>query len=147
MKFLLAAVTAIGVFALTGCTPLVTLDPAADANNPACANVMVRMPDSLDSNDIRATSSQATSAWGNPAAVILRCGLPEVTVSKLTCVTSSGVDWLVDDSKKPSYRFVTFARKPAIEVIVDSTKVAGVTALDELALAVQQIPARDKCLG
>ena len=147
MKFLLAAALAAGTLALTGCSATVSLDPAADANNPACANVVVRLPDSIDNNAKRQTNSQSTAAWGEPTSVILRCGLPEVTVSKLTCVTASGIDWLVDESKKPSYRFITFARKPAIEVIVDSQKVSGVSALDELSQAVSQIPATDKCAG
>jgi len=147
MKFLLAAALAAGTLALTGCSATVSLDPAADANNPACANVVVRLPDSIDNNTKRQTNSQSTAAWGEPTSVIFRCGLPEVTVSKLTCVTASGIDWLVDESKKPSYRFITFARKPAIEVIVDSQKVSGVTALDELSQAVSQIPATDKCAG
>ena len=147
MKFLLAAALAAGTLALTGCSATVSLDPAADANNPACANVVVRLPDSIDNNTKRQTNSQSTAAWGEPTSVIFRCGLPAVTVSKLTCVTTSGIDWLVDESKKPSYRFITFARKPAIEVIVDSQKISGVTALDELSQAVSQIPATDKCAG
>ncbi|MFM2321251.1 MAG: hypothetical protein RL612_398 [Actinomycetota bacterium] len=147
MKFLLAAALTMGTLALSGCTATVSLDPAADANNPACADVVVRLPDSIDALDKRQTNSQSTAAWGEPTGVIFRCGLPPVTVSKLTCVTTSDIDWLVDDSNKPSYRFVTFARTPAIEVIVDSTKVSGVTALDELASAVGHIPASARCAG
>lgn len=147
MKFLLAAALAMGTLALSGCTATVSLDPAADANNPACADVVVRLPDSIENLTKRTTNSQSTAAWGEPTGVIFRCGLAPVTVSKLTCVTTSDIDWLVDDSNKPSYRFVTFARKPAVEVIVDSTKVSGVTALDELASAVGQIPATDRCSG
>jgi hypothetical protein len=52
---------------------------------------------------------------------------------------------LVDDSKKPSYRFITFGRKPATEVIVDSRKVAGVTALSDLSAAMQSIDATKHC--
>lgn len=147
MKFLLAAALTMGTLALFGCTAAVSLDPAADANNPACADVVVRLPDSIDNLDKRQTNSQSTAAWGEPTGVIFRCGLPPVKVSKLPCVTTSNVDWLVDDSKKPSYRFVTFARKPAIEVIVDSVKVAGVKVLDEISDAVKQIPSLDKCLS
>ena len=105
----------------------------------------MRLPDSIDGNAQRATNAQATSAWGNPTHVILRCGLPEVLASTLPCVTASGVDWLVDDSKKPSYRFITFGRKPATEVIVDSNKVAGVTALSDLSAAIQSIEATKHC--
>ncbi len=147
MKFLLAAALAMGTIALTGCTATVALEPAPDANNPACADVVVRLPDTIDTLAKRGTNSQSTAAWGEPTSVIFRCGLPEVSVSKLTCVTASDIDWLVDDTNRPSYRFVSFARKPAIEVIVDSTKVSGVTALDELSSAISYIPASKRCLG
>lgn len=105
----------------------------------------MRLPDVIGDQSKRATNAQATGAWGNPSSVILRCGLEPVTVSSLTCVTASEVDWVVDDSKSPSFRFITFGRSPATEVIVDSTAVAGVTALDAVAQAVKNIPATKTC--
>lgn len=139
------AVLAASALLLTGCTATVSLDPAADANDPACAEAMVRLPSAFEELERRNTNSQSTAAWGDPTGVIFRCGLAPVTVSKLSCVTTSDIDWLVDESKKPTYRFITFARKPAIEVIVDSSKASGVTVLDELAGAVSKIPATDRC--
>ena len=132
---------------LSGCSAAVSLEPAEDSNSVLCADVMVRLPDTVDGLTRRDTNAQSTGAWGNPARVILRCGLPEVTVSKLTCVTEAGIDWLVDDSQKPSYRFITFGRKPAVEVIVDSNHATGVTSLDDVASAVKSIEATDHCLG
>lgn len=130
---------------LTACAPTVNLEAAPDANNPACAEVSVRLPDEIDGNTKRVTNAQATAAWGNPSAVILRCGLPTVEVSTLSCVSAGGVDWLVDDSQSPSYRFISFGRTPATEVIVDSSAIAGVTALDALASAVKNIDATKTC--
>lgn len=130
---------------LSGCTAGVSLEAAPDSNNPACAEISVRLPASVADLGKRVTDAQATGAWGNPTSVLLRCGLPAVEVSTLPCVTASGVDWLVDDSKKPSYRFITFARKPATEVIIDSTKVAGVSVLSDLSAAVQSIEATKSC--
>jgi hypothetical protein len=130
---------------LSGCTAGVSLEAAPDSNNPACAEISVRLPASVADQGKRVTDAQATGAWGNPTSVLLRCGLPAVEVSTLPCVTASGVDWLVDDSKKPSYRFITFARKPATEVIIDSTKVAGVSVLSDLSAAVQSIEATKSC--
>jgi hypothetical protein len=142
----LATLGSIAVAAsLSACSATVSLEAAVDANNPACAEVSVRLPDAVADQQKRATDAQATGAWGNPSSVILRCGLPPVEVSTLPCVTASGVDWLVDDSKKPSYRFITFGRKPATEVIVDSRKVAGVTALSDLSAAIQSIDATKHC--
>lgn len=130
---------------LAGCAATVNLDPAPLANDPACAEVSVRYPSSIGDLSQRYTNAQATSAWGEPAAVIARCGLEAVEVSQLSCVTARGVDWLVDDSKAPSYRFISFARNPAVEVIVDSEKASGVGALEALANAVSKIPASKIC--
>jgi hypothetical protein len=77
--------------------------------------------------------------------VLLRCGLEGVEVSALRCVTAGDVDWLVDDSDAPNYRFISYARYPAVEVIVDSENASGVTALESLAQAVAQIPATKVC--
>jgi hypothetical protein len=140
---LLAGIVIVG--ALSACTATVSLEAAADSNNPACAEVSVRLPDQVAELAKRATDAQATGAWGNPTAVLLRCGLPPVEVSELPCVTANGVDWLVDESAKPSYRFITFGRNPATEVIVDSTKAAGVTALSDLSSAIQSIEATKEC--
>jgi hypothetical protein len=137
----------VGVFAttLSACTPIVNLEAAPLANDPACAEITVRLPDEIDIHKRRSTNAQATGTWGDPAAVILRCGLEPVEASALTCVTAGDVDWLVDDSEAPSYRFITFGRSPATEVIVDSTVVAGVTALETLAGAVQNIASTKTC--
>lgn len=132
---------------LTGCTATVNLEAAPLANDPACAEVIVRLPDVVAEQEKRVSNAQSTGAWGNPAAVILRCGLEPVAASTLTCVTAGDIDWLVDDSAAPSYRFITFGRSPATEVIVDSKTVAGVTALEELSGAIANIPATKKCLG
>jgi hypothetical protein len=130
---------------LTGCAPVVPLEPAEQANNAECAEIIVRLPDELAGLPERRVNAQSTAAWGEPAAVILRCGLEPVEVSPLVCVTASDIDWLVDDSKAPSYRFITFARSPATEVIVDSNVVAGVTVLDELASSIGVLEATKRC--
>ena len=149
MKISRTALAAMATLAIAGslsaCTANVSLEAAPDSNNPACAEVSVRLPEMVADQAKRVTDAQATGAWGNPTSVILRCGLPAVEVSTLPCVTASGVDWLVDDSKKPSYRFITFGRKPATEVIVDSRKVAGVTTLSDLSTAIQSIEATKHC--
>lgn len=142
----LAAAFMLATF-LSACTPTVNLEAAPNSNDPACAEVIVRLPDEIDGNQKRTTNAQATGAWGDPSAVILRCGLEPVEASTLSCVSAGEIDWLVDDSKKPSYRFITFGRHPAIEVIVDSTAIAGVTALETLAGAVQNIEAGKTCTG
>ncbi len=130
---------------LAGCAATVNLEPAELANDPGCAEVSVRYPGAIGELTQRYANAQATSAWGEPTAVIARCGLAPVEASELSCVTAGGVDWLVDDSEAPNYRFISFARNPAVEVIVDSEKASGVGALEALAGAVSKIPASKTC--
>lgn len=133
------------ILLLSGCTATVNLEAAEDSNNPACAEVMVRLPDTLGEHQQRFTNSQATAAWGDPSAVLLRCGLPEVTISELPCVTAGNFDWLVDDSQAPSYRFISYATSPAVEVIVNSDAASGVTTLESLEAAVSVIDQTKRC--
>ena len=146
----LAALSAAAIsltLSLSACSPTVSLEPAADANNPGCADVIVRLPDAVDGQERRTTNAQSTAAWGNPATVILRCGIEPVEISTLPCVTANGVDWIVDESAKPSFRFISFGRTPALEVIVDSENAVGVNALDSLAEAVKSIEPTKKCVS
>ena len=130
---------------VTGCAATVNLEPAEFANDPACAEVSVRYPDQIGELDQRYTNAQATSAWGEPAAILVRCGLEPVEASALPCVTANDVDWLVDESEAPNYRFISFASTPAVEVIVDSSVISGVSALDALASAVGKLPITKRC--
>lgn len=144
MRFLVAS---LALLTLSGCAASVNLEPAEDSNNPGCAEVMVRLPSQLGGLQERYTNAQATAAWGDPAAVLLRCGLEPVEVSTLPCVSAAGIDWLVDDSLAPSYRFISYARFPAVEVIVDSDNASGITSLEGIAGAVAQLPVTKACLA
>jgi hypothetical protein len=130
---------------LTACAPMVTLEPAEDANNAECAEIIVRLPDELAGEPKRRVNAQSTAAWGEPVSLILRCGLEPVEVSALPCVSAGDVDWLVDDANAPSFRFVSYARFPATEVIIDSTKLAGVTVLEQLSSTIGILPATKRC--
>ena len=144
MRFLVAS---LALLTLSGCAATVNLEPAEDSNNPGCAEVMVRLPSQLGGLQERYTNAQATAAWGDPAAVLLRCGIEPVEVSTLPCVSAAGIDWLVDDSLAPSYRFISYARFPAVEVVVDSDNASGITSLEGIAGAVAQLPATKSCLA
>jgi len=129
---------------LTGCSTTVSMTPAAGANDPACAAVTVRLGQKVAGQERRWTDAQATGAWGNAddgTTVLLTCGLPEAGPSTLPCDSRGGVDWLIDDSEAPKYRFTTFGRSPSVEVYLDYDKVSGSEALSDLAPAVQQLPA------
>ena len=145
--FLVLGLGATFAISASGCSPILNLEPGADSNNPGCAEVVVRLPNQLGELPSRNTNAQGTGAWGEPTSVILRCGIAPVEVSSLPCVTVGEVDWLVDDSAAPSFRFVTFGRTPATEVIVDSGKASGITALEELADAVNRAEPEKVCQG
>jgi len=148
MKFLIrSAILLLCLQPLMGCAATVVLSPADDANNPACAKVIVRLPQDTDGLAKRSTNSQSTAAFGTPVAVTLRCGLKPVMVSALPCLSAGGVDWLVDESNKPKYTFISFGRTPATEITVDSTRASGATVLEDLGQAVQFTPVSKKCLG
>ena len=136
---------ALALLSLTGCAATVNLEPAQDANDPACAEVSVRYPDEIGDLRQRYTNAQATTAYGDPAAVLVRCGLEPVFASTLPCVSAGEVDWLVDDADAPNFRFISFGRTPAVEVIVDSESASGITALESLSQAVSKLPATAFC--
>ena len=149
-----AVALAAAILALAGCAQAVPVTPAEDATNPVCAEVMVRLPDVVAGLEERETNAQASAAWGDPAALILRCGVPVPDpTAELSCVTIEGVDWLRDGSNDPNYLFITYGRDPAVEVFVDSdasfdgAKVSGLAALTDVANAVRQIPATRACIS
>ena len=142
-----AALALAGIALLAGCTPSVPLDPAADAENPGCADLIVRLPDTVADQPSRETNAQATGAWGDPAAILLHCGVDVPGPTTLPCVTINGIDWIEDDSGAPLYRFTSYGREPATEIVIDSDRVAGSTALVDLSVAMEFIPATNGCLG
>jgi hypothetical protein len=135
------------VTALSGCAQAVPMQPAAQANTVACAEVTVRLPAEVASQPKRETNAQATGAWGTPASVLLTCGLPTPGPTALPCVSVNDVDWIEDDSQAPLYRYVTFGRSPAVELVIDSSAVSGTTALVDVGAAVRVLPATGRCLG
>ncbi len=123
------------------------MTPAKDAVNVSCADVTVHLPATVAEQESRETNAQATGAWGNPAAVLLRCGVPVPAPTTLPCLNINGIDWIEDDSDAPTYRYTTYGRDPAIEIVLDSTVVSGSTALVDLASAVGYVPATGGCVG
>jgi hypothetical protein len=136
-----------GTVLLSGCAAAVPLEPAADAQNPRCADVIVHLPVTVADLPERETNAQATGAWGDPAAVLLHCGVDVPAPTTLPCVSVNGIDWIEDDSDAPRYRYTTYGRDPATELLIDSGKVSGSTVLVDLATAVSNIPATRHCLG
>ena len=122
------------------------MTPAPDANDPACADVMVLLPGQVDGQQRRWTDAQGTGAWGDPLAVLLTCGVEVPGPSTLPCQTAGGVDWLVDDSSAPRFRFTSYGRTPAVEVYLEygapgeEGAVSGRAVLEALGQAVNRLP-------
>ncbi len=100
----------------------------------------MRLPDSVDGQPRRWTDAQATGAWGDPASVIITCGVAELGPTTLPCTPSNGVDWVIDDSDAPRYRVTTFDRTPAVEVYLDNDVVSSAQVLDTLSQVVTVLP-------
>lgn len=133
--------------ALAGCTPTIHLDPQADANDPLCAEVSVRMPDAIADQSRVWTDAQATAAWGDDSGTnaIFSCGLEPPAPSTLQCVTFGGVDWVVDDTDFPNLRMTTYGRTPAAQMYVNTEIVTGDDALSAVSSAAQQLPQDGRC--
>ncbi|PZQ90882.1 MAG: DUF3515 domain-containing protein [Leifsonia xyli] len=112
------------------------MEPAADANNPGCADVVVRLPDTVADQPQRETNAQATGAWGSPASVLLYCGVTVPSASTQRCVQVDGLYWLINDDKAPTFVLTSFGREPAIDVVIDSTTISSTAALQDLTNAV-----------
>lgn len=120
------------------------MQPAIDANDPACADVIVRLPDTIGELERRGTNAQSTGAWGDPAAILLYCGIEPSGPTLDGCMTVNGVDWIMDDSNAPLFRFEAYGREPGLEVIIDSDLTSG-TAIAELSAVVSQLPQPRQC--
>lgn len=142
-----AALVALAPLVAAGCAGTVSLEAAPEANAYACAEISVRLPDEIAGLERRSTNAQATAAWGDPASIIFRCGIPAVGPSELPCFTIDGVDWLLDESDAPLYVFTTYGRDPATEVIVDNDVVRGPEALRPISERVAVTEADRECLA
>lgn len=142
--------------ALTGCAAPVTVPAAPYAADPRCAEVVLALPDDLDGMPRLDTSSQATTAWGEPGApVVLRCGVepPPPTTDPCTVVDDGrvSIDWVTTTTTGPdgeTWTFTTYGREPAVEVRVPPgvTAVRSGSFLVDLGSAVSRAEQTSTCL-
>ena len=133
---------------LAACSPVVDVTAAQDAANPACAPMMVALPDAIGDAGLRKTNSQATAAWGDPSQVILRCGVNVPGPTTDRCVSVNGVDWVIKEGDT-AWTLTTFGRVPATEILLtkDQETVSSATVLADLSAAASKIPATGNCVG
>lgn len=140
-----AASLAVAGLAVGGCGgPVADVEPAPEATDPVCAEAMVFLPDAVAGLDRRETDSQSTAVWGDPSAVILRCGVPVPGPTTEHCVSAEGVDWVTRDDGD-HWTLTTYGRSPAVEVLFDDTRAASSSVMVDLAAAVGRIPATGGC--
>ncbi|GAA3904865.1 DUF3515 family protein [Microbacterium invictum] len=142
-RIALLALTVAGASVLTGCSSTVSMVPGDDANNPLCAELMVRLPDTLSGEDRRWTDAQSTASWGTPSRILFTCGGDEPGPTTLRCEEVDGVDWVIDESEAPHFRVTTYGRSPAVELYLDTstdggTGVSSRTVLDVISPIVRQ---------
>lgn len=153
-RVLALGVVGIGIASLlTGCGPsgTVNVEAAANATDPACASVVLNLPEEMGSIDgmieKRRTSSQGTGAWGSPSAVVLRCGVAEPGPTDATCSEIGGVDWINVGDEGDTMAYVSYGRSPAVEVTIDASRVTPIEALGRIAPALGNTEAYGGCVG
>ena len=116
---------------LAGCSQPLVVDPAPYAADPDCARVMLAMPDSVGGLGVRGTTSQATSAYGGEAPIVVRCGVEPPGPTVDTCVAvdaeTGTQDWLVVE-ETAQWRATSFGRSPAVEVLIPKTRAQDAVA-------------------
>jgi len=142
----MALTGAVASLALAACSPAVDVPAAQDAANPACAPMMVALPEAIGEATLRKTNSQATAVWGDPSLVILRCGVNVPGPTTDRCVTVNGVDWVIKEGN-PVWTLTTYGREPATEILMDPEKISSATVLADLAVAAGEIPPTRNCIG
>lgn len=139
------AAAVLGAVVLSGCTNSVNgIDRAEDATNPMCSEAMLAMPESVADFERARTDSQSTAAWGDPAAVVLRCGVPVPGPTTEHCVTANGVDWITEEEGE-NWRLTTYGRDPAVEVLFDATRAPSSSVMVDLSGTASQIPSEREC--
>ncbi|MGO1182516.1 MAG: DUF3515 family protein [Micrococcaceae bacterium] len=142
---MLAGLTLVGA-GLSACTSNMVsgIETAEDATNPVCAEAMVALPETVAGFDRARTDAQSTGAWGDPAAVILRCGVAVPGPTTEHCVNANGVDWIAIEEGE-NWRLTSYGRDPALEVLFDGSRAASSSVMVDLAAAVERIPADRAC--
>lgn len=139
-----ALLTGSALLMTAACGSTATVEAAPDAADPDCAEVMLALPDAIGDHDRRQTDSQGTAVWGDPMAVIARCGVTPPGPSTEHCVSADGIDWLSVE-EDGNWRLTSYGREPAVEVILDIEQVASSTAMMAMSGAVGNLEQTREC--
>lgn len=111
--------------ALAACTQPVVVDPAGNAADPVCAEIILGAPNELAGFDKLKTTAQATTAWGDGEVppVVLRCGVEMLEPTTDECIGISpprggdDIDWVITNEEE-EWVFTTYGRVPGLELTV-----------------------------
>ncbi len=135
---------------LASCAPTADVQAAPEAHHPDCSEVMLTLPEQIGGLEQRPTASQATSAWGDPLAVVLRCGVePVMEPTELPCVAPSGVDWVWVEHEEHT-QLISYGREPAVELLIENEHINESTMMDvqvALSAPVTRIDQSRECLA
>lgn len=145
---LTAVAAVVAGVSLAGCERTVVVEPAQDAQNPKCADIMLRMPDKVAGEKARTTSSQGTKAWGDPSIAVVRCGVTPPGPTTDQCVSVNSVDWISKTSEEEdTWVFTSYGRTPAVEILVNRKAESGNDVLAAISPALTAVKPEAKCVG
>jgi len=131
---------------LAGCSSAVQVDAAPEGADPVCAEVFQALPDEVAGGERRETTSQGSSAWGDPP-VVLSCGVEVAGPTSNPCQVveapdGTSVDWVVAEPEDGRVVWTTYGRTPAVELSMpedaDVTAAAPLDVAEAVAVIEQQ---------
>ncbi|GAA1347828.1 DUF3515 family protein [Falsarthrobacter nasiphocae] len=136
---------------LTGCASAVVTTAAPAANNPLCASAMLKTPETISGRDRRDTTSQGNTAYGDPADIVVRCGVDAPGPTSQKCLAVDGVDWLVVEEQHPgqspshTWRATTYGTEPTLEVVFNADTMPSSDVLPTLSAAAGALEKKRSC--
>lgn len=145
-----ALAVTIGLVVLTGCAKPVAVQPGPSATATECAQVLVNLPDQVDTLSRRETTSQATAAFTDEQGKLtirLVCGVEPPPPTTAACTTVAGVDWISREVGTTETIYTTFGRSPAVQISVPRAVHDGVDLLlASVSASVQPIEPTRHCV-
>lgn len=145
----------LAVALLGGCATTISTAPGPNAADPACATVILSLPDEVLGQERAQVTAQGTAAWGEPQrAVVVTCGVEQPAPTQEDCQSittdtfgvASTVDWIATTDNS-GWIFTTYGRNPAVMVQVPQAlkELQPTGALVDVAGAVTSIEQTEFC--
>lgn len=90
---------------------------------------MLLLPEEIGEFTQRPSTSQGTAVWGDPSAVVLRCGVEPIGPTAHPCVAPSGVDWIWIE-QEDHVQLISYGREPSVEVLLDEEQLTEDTTMN-----------------